>query len=295
MILIVWFGIFPVSYSGIFSVISIMAPKRTTFKRKRRTVFKKRTFKKRPVRKGTKANRETVTYMVPRQMPFAPKYRTKMTIKFMSYILPAGLDGSGNGRAYIGLNYCYQPLNNITWQGIVGTGPFYINGTVTTGLQPLGFSQLCPSSGQFYRNYRVYSSKLSVSAAPQSPADYFEMAITPSRNTNVPNATDVAMAQPYTKSKVFWTGKTNANATDVLTNYMPVHRLAGVTSRSIQDDLSGNFTGNYAGVLPVTQYYWVVNISALSAVDTTANIMLTFEINYWLEFFNPSSGGFPIS
>lgn len=274
-----------------------MAPRRTTKRTtkarrthvRRRNIFRRkpRTFKKQQVR----ANHDVITYMVPRNMPFPPRYRTKMSFGLFGSIFAGGLDTIGRGQVYVGLNYLYHPINNATWNL---TGPVTVNSGIPPNvLQPTGYDQIAPTTGFMYRKWRVYASKISMSLTPETPTDYMEVSITPSQITSSPIDVGAAMAQPYTRSKFFATGKAIGNPSDILSSYMTVHKIAGVTSSAIQNDLSGQFIGNSSGGLPTTQYYWVVNFAKVNYTDNTLSIDLNMKVTYWVEFFDLSAANLP--
>lgn len=244
---------------------------------------------RKPIKKLVFANQDVVNYMVPRQMPWPPAYRTKLTMNWMARISVGDLPATGGPYVYIGLNYIYLPINNSTWAGNL---PFTVTSSIDDAiLQPTALAQFAPTSGQLYRNWRVYSSKLSITGAPTNPLDYFELTITPSRLLGVPANVGVAMAQPYTRTLTSFTGK----GPSTVSNYITVHKLMGVSPQAIQDDLSAQLTGSYTGTLPGTPFYWIVNIQTLDGTQNDGIIDFMFKMTYWVEFLNPSSAGFPVT
>lgn len=248
------------------------------------------------IRKGKKsthiaAKRETLTYMV-KNMPIAPKYRTKMSCDWLAQIVAGKLPYTTGQNAYVGLNYLYHPVSNNSWFPVTGYGPFTITSSIgASSIMPAGFSQICPSNGQLYRDYRVYASRITVSAIPTVITDAFQMTLTPSESTTTPGEVSVAMSQPYTTSKTFFSGKENGTKGDVLTNYISVHKFNGVTQSAIQNDLSGSFTGGFNATYPGLLNEWVINVQPLSGAANTGPILFRFRLDYWVEFFSPTSGG----
>lgn len=270
---------------------------KANYKRKYNNAKYQRKYRKRKALKGKYSNEkiscssERLTYMVSRQLPFPPRYRTKMTIDLYGTI-PANFFSGGvsNGRATIALNSPYKPFNNGTWVGSPATGPFIVTSVVTpTNLQPAAFSQIC--NVQFYQQYRVYSSKLSIIMNPEDARDYVELVITPSDSSGgTPGSASVAMALPYTKKQLVIPGKGQVS----LKNYMSVHRLEGVTKQSIENDLSGSFTGLY-NALPSSLQNWVINIGRPNLTPLNSPIDYQMSVTYWVEFWNLSTDSFAVT
>lgn len=245
------------------------------FKKKRN--FKKRTFKKSSYTKNhAKANDELVIYMAPRQLPFPPRYRCKMVTAVYGYITTGA--GSQSARYFLTFNSVFAPLS----------GGGFPNITPPDTVEPTGFTQIC--NANFYRNFRVYGSKIMLELMPGNLLDTVECTITPSNTSSVPATVGTANGELYTRSGFFSSSKNNANSKggSEIVNYMTVHKFFGVTKRAIEDDLSGNFIGTY-NADPVTKLYWVVNYATPNGAGLTNQIDLRLRLTQYVEFFNNTS------
>lgn len=247
-----------------------MAPKRFKAKKSRKThVKRKRMFKKK-----YNASNKRLTYFAPGQMPFAPRYRTKLTLAFYGNIATGFINNSA-GLYILKLNAAFVPANSGNWPNPA---------PAIATLQPGGYSSLANTN--LYRTVRVYASKVELEVIPETSTDPVEVCITPSTAAGAPASTGAAMEQLYTQQKVFNAGKAvGKQGDDRLKTYMTQHKFLGCTARAIEDDLSGTFAHAYNGN-PGVPMYWIVNIATISGAATTAPISYTVKVTYWVELYN---------
>lgn len=235
----------------------------------------KKTYRKNK-KKGTgkySANSNMVVYMAPRQLPFAPRYRCKMTACIYGS-QPAGVS---SGHYYAKLNGAHLPLNG-TWP--TATVP------PVASLNPTGYSAIINST--LYQNVRVYASKFEIEFLPQALTDTVEVTVTPSQTSANPATTQVAMAQENTKSMFMSSSKTNSKSGSAITNAIAVHKFIGVSNRAIEDDLSGNYDHTFNGD-PFALLFWVVNWACPDGVITATPLEFRAKITIYLEAWNMTS------
>lgn len=229
--------------------------------------------------KKINSSKELITYMAPRQMPFPPRYRCKFTTAIYGDITGA----VASGQYAVNLNSIYQPFAGGSWAAAlpaIGT------------LQPSGFSSML--NANFYRAFRVYGSKIVLEMLPQALTDTVEAVLTPSINGVAPANTATAMSQPYSKSCFFSSSKENNGKKGVLSNYITMHRLFGVSKRAIEDDLSGNYIGAY-NADPAVLTQWFLTWATPDAVNISSHVQYRVIITHYCELFETAPGNFLIT
>lgn len=248
-----------------------MAPRTNRYKKSRKTHVKRKTiFKK---NKNYNANNRKITYFASSQMPFAPRYRTKLTLAFYGNIA-IGFTNNTAGLYTVRLNSVFQPAASGNWPNAL---------PAIATLAPAGYSSLANTN--LYRTVRVYGSKIEMYCVPETSTDVIEVCITPSTVATAPASTAAAMEQFYTKQKLFNAGKNLGNSKDVLKSYMTQHKFLGCRAGAIEDDLSGTFVHAYNGN-PGVPMYWVVNAAMTDGVASTGTIDYTIKMTYWIEMYN---------
>jgi len=216
-----------------------------------------------------------MTYM-PRngQMAVLPqRYRCKMVCDNYGDF-PLSMN-SGTYQFSFPINGMYLPYSNTV---VTSGGAWTYNGQPHTIQQPVGFSQIC--NANTYRNYRVYSCKITVGVTSESPQDNLLTTITPSNAQGIPASCAAALGQPWTMKYTFQAGKGKSS----LSNYMTVSKFFGVSQRSIEDDMSGSWMGNF-GSNPILPLYWVVNIATEDQTILIAPISIRFHLEFYVELF----------
>lgn len=231
---------------------------------------------RRPIRKSMfkkkgrkfKANPGTVTFMSNSLIPVPPRYRCKFTCSIYGAIA----SGAATGLYQISLNAMQLPFN--TTSPMPGALP-----AVAT-LNPTGLSQLF--NLMMYTQYRVYGSSIKLEVFPQALGDTVEFTITPSFDITAPPSTQIAMAQPYTKTLLVGAGKGKS----YISNYITQHRLVGCSKRAIEDDLSGVYQDS---IFPASaiQYpaYWILNWSTPDTANLNQSVNYKCTMTYYVELF----------
>lgn len=248
---------------------------RSSVPRSRRLNKRKRIYKRRTKGYNVNCNKELVTYMVPHQMPFPPRFRTKMTCAIYGSIAA----GVNTATFTSKLNSCLLPFAGGTW---TGASP-----AIAT-LNPAGFSAICNQN--YYTSFRVYSSKILVEFLPQALADTIQIVIVPSISTGG-SVFAVSLEQPYAKSMFMSSSKQNSARGSALTNYITVHKFMGVSKRAIEDDLSNKFNG-FFNAQPGTLLEWVVEFVTPDAVVTVTPLEYRAVMTYYVEFYNAVNSTF---
>lgn len=248
---------------------------RSTVPRKRR--LNKRRFLRARGKKGnkTRATREMITFMSPKQMPYPQRYRTKFTTSVQGNLATTGA-AKINGQFFVRLNNPSQPFNDSQLDGTVNVYANFLPATAT--LQPAGLTSMFNTNQ--YQKMRVYSSRIEVNFIPLAISDPINVTITPSLNNATPALASSALEQPYTKQCVFDASRSRSK----LSNYITQHTLIGCTKRAVEDDLSDKFTVT-TGSTPGIPLYWVVNWSMVDNVAFSANILVVIKVIHYVEMF----------
>lgn len=259
------------------------APKKKVYRKK----YKRRYNKRKQLAKIS-CSSERLTYMVANQLPFPPRYRTKMTFAIYGAIAAGGLDALGEGEAYVNLNSPFKPINNGSW-GLGGSGPFSVaNPVAVSALMPAAYTQICNQN--LYQKFRVYSSSIKVSVNPGDVRDYLELCVIPTDDTGIPTIVSTAQSLPFAKCKQILTGKGPSHVTNSIT----LHKLAGVTKSAVENDLSNQFIGDF-NADPATRYYWRILVGTNQQTDNFVGMAFEMKVTYWVEFFNLANARFAIS
>jgi hypothetical protein len=222
------------------------------------------------------ARQDVVVYKVPSQIsPFPPRYRTIVTTAMRGYVNA----GTGAVVYYCKANSAHLPFAGGGWPG---TSP------AAATLKPTGFPQVCNSS--FYTLFRVVASHIKVQLSPGDAADSMQLSITPSGNNATPASAAAAMGQRLTKWRQIQIG-TPVNSQTVH-NSVAMCDFLGVTASAVQNDLSGDFIGNYAAD-PADLLYWVINIQPDNGGVSSTIAALTVEMQHEIEFFGETAAQQP--
>lgn len=243
-----------------------------TYKRRRTTKRKPRKMMK----KAMRASQNVIKYYARKHQPFPPRFKTKLTI-FCQKILTAGyVTGSGS----VPLNGLYTPFN-------IDPGAYWTGSSPSPGTNyPTAFHTFCGTSPVPYYNYRVYGSAVKMKVPQIDSRDCMEIAVIPSTNSTAISLRSFSTIAQQPDCK--WITTSNAR-TNLLKHYATVHKCWGVTSRAVQDDLSGSFVGQY-NTNPSRLAYWWFFIDSADAQALNNDVVLDIQITYYVEFFNPSYG-----
>lgn len=242
---------------------------------------RRRRYIKKKARKYS-SSRQVVTYMPKGRIPLPPRYRTSFTT-FCKTIFPAGLT---SGTGIISMNCPLSPFyNNPTLNFYCNPGGTYTINPPAISNDPAGFRSLF--TGDVYFGCRVYSSRVDIRVSQINSNDCMEIVLTPTTNVTsiVTRLFEELVQQPYTR----YTTTTNARSTQ-LKNYMSVHTIYGVSKRSIEDDISGNFDFNLTSLSPNKDAWWFVKIQSADADPTTNDIVLETRVTHYAELFWPGYG-----
>jgi len=236
--------------------------------------FKKKKYNKKQLVKtnmnnGFNASPSRVTFMSNGLVPVPQRYRCKLHT-----ILYGSVDaGSASGRYFCKLNSAYIPFTGGGWPNP--------SQTLTTH-QPAGYSQLCTTN--FYRNCRVFGSKILVEFLPQALTDTVQVTVSPSDTSSTPATAANALAVPYTKSLLMSANKMNSAKGSAIVNYCSQSKLFGVSPRAIADDVSGNFAHTSA-TNPAVLLYWVVNWACPDAAVTATALEYRVKLTHYVELY----------
>lgn len=246
------------------------------------------------------ATKDLVSYMAgPRKLPFPERYRTKLHMEVDGFWLPAVL---ANNYAQAGppVNQYFTVLGNGVITPFAANSTSAIAATLMTlnnqGLHPIATSNPIGHNllQTIYNGYRVFSSKIKVTAIPQSIVDPINLVIIPSFNQGslllTPNnpTQDVAyLAQyPFAKSKTIQCNSGNY----VLSSSISTHKLLGITKQALLNDLSGNYTvRDGANGNPGSVYNWYIAWQTEDNAAPAGNIGFKVEITYYIEYFNTTA------
>lgn len=216
------------------------------------------------------ASKDLIVYMSPQQMPFPPRYRTKLQCDLQGYVTSAT---AASGNFYFLMNSIYLPA---------ASGGFPNSSPAIASLLPTGYSSLL--NAHLYQRFRVFASKITVQVVPSAQADTVNFTITPSNAAGTPSVTYTAMAQPYTTSRLC-----QSNQKSFVKNFITQHKLEGVPKKAIEDDLSGNYEGSYATQVNQPRY-WNCNWSTVDAVNTTTPLLFVVRLEYFVEMWSDTTG-----
>lgn len=209
-----------------------------------------------------------VTFMSNSMLPLPPRYRCKLHSAIIAYEAA----GVASGHYSIRLNGAYLPWDT------AGTDLPNANPAVAT-TNFAGYTQLCNLNT--YARCRVFGSKITVEMMPQSILDGVILTITPSDSVSAPATSAIAQAQPFTKTCTVYSGKGKTS----LTNYCSQSKLLGVSSRAIQDDLSGNFAHLY-NTAPAVPLYWNINWAVPDTVVSAQPMEMRVRLTHYVEFYS---------
>jgi hypothetical protein len=169
------------------------------------------------------------------------------------------------------LNTGSQPYQDQIFRGNSIYDPDYSG----AGGQPLGRDEW----SNFYQNYRVHSSRISVSFASVSGgATQQDVAVVPNTDTSTYNTISRVFETPYETHGAL-TG-VSAKGEITLRNRMTTARIFGVTDTAVEVD--DQFRAA-AGANPTNSWYWHVFTSDRGGSE--ANVYITVKINYFVEFY----------
>jgi hypothetical protein len=191
---------------------------------------------------------------------------------------PSG-SGSASAQWTASLNSLYLPLVDSGLPNPIGN---------VSVQNPIGFNVLCNPAA--YTNYRVTAATLSFELVPQVQSDAIIMTTTPSQLDGQPASTFLAQAQPMTQVTTFKSGTLNPRLRNgALVNRVDVAFFAGVPRKSVEMDLSGQYTGTYT-TPPGFQYQFVINYNTLDQSDLAAPVGWRLNMMYEVEFWGLTDG-----
>lgn len=244
--------------------------KRTKFSQSRKKFSKNNVVKHGKYGGKTGATTEVVTYQMPRQMPFPPRYRTKFTSGFFGNVAA----GTISGLYFAYLNSAYLPFTGGGWPN---------PSQALTTIVPAGYTALV--NANLYRSVRVHGSRIEVEFLPQALTDTVISVVTPSSINTGPASVNAAIDQPYSKQLFMSSSKMNGPSGSKISNYISVPKFLGVTNSAIQNDLSGNYNHAF-GAAPGIPLYWVFNWSTPDLVATAVALEYRVKITIYCELYN---------
>lgn len=202
----------------------------------------------------------------------ADKYYTKISCSFVGKI-PAG--GSIGSYFTIYANSIYQPLNTANpYTGFITN----TDGSSATA-PPIGYTAL----SSLYASYRVKSSRIKVSVNPTNSGDTSLIVITPVQAPFSGTSSYQIMNQRYAKWKMVSSG--NNVKENTIIQYMKSSKALGLSDRQFEDQLP---VGIASAPPTALDWYWEVDYAQASASASTAGIILiTLEVDYYVEFSDP--------
>lgn len=209
-------------------------------------------------------------------IPLNPRYLTKFTSSILGYV-PAGVN---NGYFVVKLNSPFQPYNNGAFAFTApanNTG--VLLGSVPLTVAPRGYSNLIAAN--MYQKYRVYASRIKVTAVSGNVGDNLLIAVTPTNNSTFSTAGAVAYQNvAFSKEKIINNGGDMESNTII--NYIDVNSLDGLTKEQLMADDSkvGTLAGN-----PTDLSYWIINYQTTSATATVAQLGFNIELIHYTECF----------
>lgn len=215
-------------------------------------------------------------------IPINPRYLTKMTMSFAGNTQIATTAG-GAGQFYVKLNSVHYPLqttpsfvdaSNLSGAFLATTPAISI-----TSFVPRGKPNLL--SANMYNRYRVYASKIKVTALPQDPSDSVVLTVIPLSNT-VGDGGEASIAQNIAFSKERICTLQADNKDNTIIQYMDCPSLFGKTTEQYMADenMSAGYIAN-----PVITAHWAVKHQRLAGGDYTDNISFNVEVVYYVECF----------
>lgn len=225
-------------------------------------VYRRKYFKRRARRKYGRKRR--------------PKYnpRSRVTSKVMRQ--PTGIPD----KMYIKLKYSTNQLiassGNTPGLYIFRGNSVFDPDYSGIGDQPVGFDQWA----QFYKDYKVLASKITVTAIAQSnlAANVACVSINPETSVPTTGLTPINLIQhPYSRHR--YIGQGDGPAPPTFSNYMTTKKMYG-----LKDVCDEQYIANVA-TNPQIQWYWNVSISPTNNTTSVgANIVAV--ITYYVEFSN---------
>jgi len=234
------------------------------------------------------ATRNLVTYHRSKYI-LPPRYRTRfeMDVNFYATSGRAGLS------TYFNLNGMFQPFNG-TLSGtnvpvIVNSGAWNLGTGFLITSMPQGYSNLLASgtianNPAAYNAYRVYGTKVMLTATSASSSDTGITVLCPFIGVNWPSSSQAAMADPLAITGVFSSAMPRRTT---ISKYFAINELLGVSKRAIQDDVSGSFD-SYANANPtVNPMYMHVSWFTADGTNLVNNLGFRIRIIYYAELFSP--------
>jgi hypothetical protein len=220
---------------------------------------------------------------------FPQKYYTTIAANYTGFFatntmtLGAGL--AGRGYCNVLANSLYAPFNTTAYTYVPTSTTF----ACTSGLgvsiydPPIGYAELSVLYGQ----YRVHSTKITVSYMPGGIADTVQLIVFPLANEPIPNSAagnvdmSVISGQPYARSKVCTSNNTMKGNTVSLS--MPIHKILGLTKAQY---LNGNYDN--MGTQPAANYaLFGIFVQQLNGQGNTLIDMFTITLEMKIEMSGP--------
>lgn len=219
-------------------------------------------------------------------VPINPRFLTKFTASLMGYV-PAG---TASGHFWVKQNSPYFPFAPLTnrfngEQNGTGEifGAFAVNGTTAleiTQINSRGFTNLC--SALMYAKFRVYASKIKVTAAPQTNGDNILLSVVPLSNNSGPITGGPSQIQnvAYSKEKVISAASDAAGNT--ISHYIDVNTLDGVNNVQLMAD--DKKVGTF-GADPEDKNIYQISWSTLNNTALAGRLPFNVEVTYYTELF----------
>jgi hypothetical protein len=218
-------------------------------------------------------SKNLISYHPGRHLPLPPRYKTSFETYNTGYFTASSAYAT-NGY-FVELNTLIQPFNN--------TFSVLPNPQINVSTQyPTGLTSLLNVNA--YVAYRVYRSEIKFRLAPQVTSDNVTAVILPAADGTTATLL-TAKSQPFA-TEMAW----NPSQTQRwLKNSISLSKLAGVTARAIQDDLSLQYDGSI-GIAPAAQYFWQIYIRDLN--NNNVNTLYGWEcyVTHYVELFNLQTG-----
>lgn len=225
-------------------------------------------------KKRTPGRNELVTAVVRNPMRdhavITDRMETKVSASYQGYIATAT---SGAIFDIYG-NSFFEPFNASTPISGIVTG---VNSSSST-VNPMGYTALTA----LYNQYRVKASRVKITFTPTAVSDVVTATVWPSYGVVSDGVPVKAMNQRYAKWKMC-TQNNNVKENTII-NYIASHKALGMTKQQYDDQ-----QGTSVSSAPVqnTDWYWQCSFYTNNGTNTTSQLMVTVELDYYVELFDP--------
>jgi hypothetical protein len=241
-----------------------------------------------------KASMEATTRMLvyrpgPNRMPFPPRFRTIMYCE-ADYSVPIATGPLYSG--YFLLNWPtlpFHPGGSSAFPSLTFLGP-----ATEATLQPTGYT-LFANLVDFYNNFKVYFTEVSVKQSAASSDNNVDCVIVPSSSVSTPSDIYLARTQPFAKVGSFNTGRPNegCDKDGFLKARFNVAELLGLTKIEAKADTylsASNITSSPTAILYSHVFFQTCSL------DVTANskCLVRLRLKYEIEFWNQTQASLPV-